>query len=127
MFNTSRLFHPRLMRELHTHHNSQGYIQHKTIIQDAGSGEETVSYVTDPLLIGIAAQIDQVMAGAEIRRPDSTVVEFAYSIALQGYYPQILVTDRFVIGTDVHDILNVVHDSEHAHTTLTTEIVSHGP
>lgn len=132
MLNNSRLFHPRLMRELHTHHNARGYIQHKTIVQDAGSGEETIGYVTDPLLIGIAAQIESAArgvsgGGSEIRRPDSTIVQFAYTIALQGYYPQIIVTDRFVIGNDLHDILDVAHDSEHAHTTLTTEIVSHGP
>lgn len=96
-------------------------------MQDAGSGEETVTYIPVNTLIGLAAQIDQDTSGAEIRRDDSTVVQFAYSIALAGYYPQIVVTDQFVCNGDVHDILSVVHDSERAHTTLKTEIVSHGP
>jgi len=127
MFNPSRLFHSRLMRELHTHHSSRGYIQRKTVVQDAGSGEETITYLPVQTLIGILAQIAQDTSGAEVRRSDSTVVEFAYSIALQGYYPQIVVTDQFVCNGDVHDILSVAHDSERAHTTLTTEIISHGP
>lgn len=126
MFNPSRLFHPRLMRTLHTHHNTRGYIQHKNPPTQDASGEEIVTYTPDRLLIGLQAQVDQDTSGAEVRRPDQTIVEFAYSIALQGYYPQIKVTDQFVINDDVHDILNVAHDSEHAHTTLTTEIVSHG-
>lgn len=115
---------PRLMRSIPKVFNSLGTIEAETTLQDPYSGEETISYIVDPLMSNIPCYVEPTRQ-MEVRRPDNTIVERAWDICLQGYYPRIDVEDRIVIdGAYNHNILAVKHDDTHTVTFLTTEIVA---
>jgi hypothetical protein len=114
---------PRLMRALGSIFNSLCTIAVETITQDP-SGEEIITYVADPLMTGIKCYVEP-LTQTEIRRPDQTIVERPFTIALQGYYPRIDVEDHAVVGvTQVHNILAVKHDDTNTITFLDTEIIN---
>lgn len=122
------LIHPRMMTALVNHFPQQCSIGHETIGQNPDSGEEETTYPIDPGLTNIDCALEpQRGAGSgEIRRPDQTIVENPYVIALRGYYPTIDQEDHAVIDGLAYNILFVRHDATHTITFLDVERVNDG-
>ncbi len=118
------IVHANLMYALHLFFNNIAAIGNIVKTQDANSGEEIKTFVVDPLMQSVRCYVEPVMNSAEIRRPDQTIVERAWTIALDGYFPTISVEDRAAIGLDNYNVLNVMHDDTHTITFLTAEIVN---
>jgi len=116
---------PRLMVRIPKIFNSLGTIETETTIQDPYSGEESIVYTPSVAMTDISCYVEPVHPTTEVRRPDNTIVERAWNICLEGYYPAIDVEDRITIdNTYHHNILAVKSDDTHTVTFLTTEIVT---
>lgn len=121
----SKLVSSQMMRELKFIYNSLVSIEALTNTQNAQSGQNVRSYVPVGTLTPIKCYVEPVSPSTEVRRPDQSLVEYAYKIALQGYFPQIKVTDHAVTNdAQVHNILSVDSDDTHTLTILTTEIIN---
>lgn len=113
-----------MLRALTMIFNSTCVIEPETIATNPDSGEEEVTYVADPQMIDILCYVEP-QSQVEIRRPDQTIVERPFTIALQGYFPRIDVEDQAVVnGTQRHNILAVRHDDTNTITFLDTEIIN---
>lgn len=116
----SQLNNPNLMKALNYHHNSLIRVFREEIIQN-DYGEEITTYVgSDQVIRGYVEPIQ----GQEIRRADDTLVLEAYKVSLQGYYPEIRVSDKLLIRSQYHNILAVGSDDTETVTIATTEIVN---
>jgi hypothetical protein len=122
------IVHPNMMRMLEAFFNNVAAIGNIVKAQDANSGEEIKTFVVDPLMQSVRCYVEPMMntqaGGSEIRRSDQTIVERAWTIALDGYFATISVEDRATIGLDNYNILNVMHDDTNTITFLTAEIVN---
>jgi hypothetical protein len=122
----AHLMHPEFMRYVSDRRfNAIARIQIASITQDSNSGENTITYASDPALTAVACQVDPVSSDAELRRPDLTLVDNGYSILLAQYAPTITIQSNVILddGT-IHNVLKIAHDDSHSHTVLTTEIIS---
>ena len=121
----SAIVHSQMMHDLIRIFNALCTIETESVTQDPNSGEETISYAADPLMTSIRCYIEPTSPTTEVRRTDQTIVENAYNICLQGYYPHIDVEDRARLNDNsVHNILAVNSDDTHTVTFLTTEIIN---
>ena len=61
-------------------------------------------------------------SGGEYKRPDKTFATNVSIIEIAGYYSDIEVINRVVIGTDYYDILLIEHDGSSKFTRIIGEI-----
>ena len=61
-------------------------------------------------------------SGGEYKRPDKTFATNVSIIEIAGYYSDIEVINRVIIGTDYYDILLIEHDGSSKFTRIIGEI-----
>lgn len=98
-------------------------IARKTVTRD-DFNDEIIVFVPQQDLQDIPAYIEPALTAGEQRQPDQTIVVNRWQIALQGYYPTIIVSDQAIVNGVEHNVLNVVHDDSKTLTMLFTEIIN---
>jgi hypothetical protein len=119
------LVHPKLMQHMAQHHFPNVVsIQVHTITYDPAN-EPIETWLTNPLLIDLAAYIEPVDEKIEIRRSDQTIIINGWIISLSEYYPTIEEVDQVTdeLGK-IYNILGVDFDAFHTQTNLTVEIIN---
>jgi len=109
---------PRLMGALESHFPDRCTVQYLTETMDADG--QVVKTWTDrhsdvPCIV-------MPLKGREIRGPNQTYVVANTSIALQDYYPDIVESDRAIVGSTTYDIL-LVESPLNTMTRLSCEVV----
>lgn len=109
---------PRLMGALESHFPDRCTIQ--CLTEDVDADGQVVKTWTDrhsdvPCIV-------MPLKGREIRGPNQTYVVANTSIALQDYYPDIVESDRAIVGGTTYDIL-LVESPLSTMTRLSCEVV----
>lgn len=121
----SKLVSPQMMKALGNFYNTVVTIETLTNTQNPQSGQNVRSYVPVGTMTALKCYIEPASPSSEVRRPDQTLVENTYKIALQRYHPEIKVTDHARTDDNrLHNILSVDNDDTHTVTFLTTEIIN---
>lgn len=116
---------PRLMRSLANHFSRIG-IRYTPTTTRTGSGAAVVTYQRDQQLAPINIYKEPIASavGQEVRRPDQTIVTNGFKLALNGYYPMIVVADVIRIDETNYNVITVEHDDSRTFTMLTVEVVN---
>ena len=109
---------PRLMGALESHFSDRCTIQCLTETVDADG--QAVKTWTDRHS-GVPCNVTS-LKGKEIRGPNQTYVVANTSIALQDYYPDIVESDRAIVGGTTYDVL-LVEQILGSMTRLSCEVV----
>ena len=109
---------PRLMQSLSSHFPSLCQVQYLTETVDA---DGQVVTVWKDRHVAVPCNVTS-LKGREIKRPNQTYVVANTSIALQDYCPDIVESDRAIVGSTTYDIL-LVESPLNTMTRLSCEVV----
>ncbi len=109
---------PRLMGALWSHFPSLCRVQY--LMEDV-DGDGQVTTVWKDRYVDVPCNVAP-LKGREIRGKDQTYVVANTSIALQDYYPDIVESDRAIVGNMTYDIL-LVEQILDTMTRLSCEVV----
>lgn len=117
------IFHPGLRGALGRFFPTSVTIQAATVTQRP-NGEQVKTWAT--FLTGLRGNLARsTRANVEQRGTTLTVVPAAWALNLAGYYPQITVEHRVLVGGTAYNIAAVVHDSLSESTRLELERTTH--
>lgn len=117
------IFHPGLHAALGRFYPSAVVIQAATVTQRP-NGEQVKTWAA--FLTGLRGNLARTArANMEERGTTLTTVPAEWALNLAGYYPQITVEHRVVVGGTAYNIAAVVHDSLGQSTRLELERTTH--
>lgn len=103
---------------------SVGKIDIAQITQDPLTGENTITFISNPLYQAVRCQIEDHDNRTEVRRPDMTIAIYTVDIMLDRCIVELTVSSRITIDNMVYDILNISNDDSKSHTELVAEIIN---
>lgn len=118
--------HPRMWNHIPERYDSRCRIERGVVTQSEAGEEDIISWsvIYDNIPCAIMAVI---RLGEEFRnwRLEVILEQVTHRISLQGYYPNILASDRLITaGGEIHNITARHLDSQSTATRLNTRLVS---
>lgn len=125
MANQLGIVHPGLISALSAFYPSRCTIGSATETQSP-TGAVQQGWAAVPGLVDLPCRMAPAQAGQssrEVRSDSGTYGDYAYTIALQGYYPTITETHQVTVDGVTYDVQSVAHDNNHAATELFVRLV----
>jgi hypothetical protein len=123
-FANARLINSEIVSSIPFHFNSLAQLYRAEITLN--NYNEPITTYVQYNIAPIRCYIEPKTDSEEIRRPDQTIVTEPFTVSLQGYFPNINLTDILVINFLTYNILGIVHDDHKTLTYLTVEINREG-